>query len=364
MAQRKQLTWTELRVGLFVFAALIIVMIAIFYVTGGSFLGPKYRVITYLPEVDGLNTGAPVALDGVEVGNVQSISLTAHPTTRNESITLVLRIDKRYQDQIRTNPADPSMSSTASLVTQGLLGDRYVSITRGFSGTPVQPNGVIPGTEEAAVKQMVERGADLMENLGALTDDVREVITQVQKGKGTIGKLLNDPQMYDHLNSTAAKLDSTVSNIQAGQGTLGKLVVSDELYTKVDSTVGKLDDVLGAVRDQKGTVGKLVYDPSAYDEIKGLASNGNALLTDVRAGKGSLGKLATDDTLFTNLRDASANVRDATAKMNSNQGSMGKFFTDPALYDNLTGMTGDLRGLIGDFRRDPKKFLHIKLGIF
>jgi phospholipid/cholesterol/gamma-HCH transport system substrate-binding protein len=364
MAQRKQLTWAELRVGVFVLAGLFILMIAIFYVTGGSFWGPKYRLITYLPEVDGLNTGAPVALDGVVIGNVQSINLTKTPKTREQSITLVLRINEKYQDQIRVDPDDPSKSSTASLVTQGLLGDRYVSITRGLSGNVVPNGGMVPGTEEAAVKEMVERGADLMQNLGALTTDIHDIVTQVQKGKGTIGKLLNDPDMYNHLNSTAAKFDTLASNIQAGQGTLGQLVASDDLYRKVNSTVGNLNDVVGAVKDQKGTIGKLVYDPSAYDSIKGLADNGNTLLADVRAGKGSLGKLATDDTLFTNLRDASANIRDATAKMNSNQGTMGKMFTDPALYDNMTGLTGDLRGLIGDFRKDPKKFLHIHVGIF
>ena len=114
MAQRKQLTWTELRVGLFVFAGLIILMIGIFYVTGGSFLGPKYRLVTYLPEVDGLNTGAPVTLDGVEIGNVQTITMTPHPKSREESIKLVLRIDKRYQSEIRVDTADPSMSSSAT----------------------------------------------------------------------------------------------------------------------------------------------------------------------------------------------------------------------------------------------------------
>jgi len=88
------------------------------------------------------------------------------------------------------------------------------------------------------------------------------------------------------------------------------------------------------------------------------------LLGGVREGKGTLGKLVNDDTLFSNLRDATANVRDASAKMNSNQGTVGKMFTDPNLYDNLTGATGDLRLLIGDFRQNPKKFLHIKLGIF
>ena len=97
MAQRKQLTWAELRVGVFVLGGLIILMVAIFYVTGASFLGPKYKLITYLPEVDGLNTGAPVALDGVEIGIVQSITLTPHPTSRDQSITLVLRIDSKYQ---------------------------------------------------------------------------------------------------------------------------------------------------------------------------------------------------------------------------------------------------------------------------
>ncbi len=125
MAQRKQLTWTELRVGLFVLGGLVIVMVAIFYVTGAGFLGPKYRLTTYLPEVDGLNTGAPVALDGLDVGNVQSLSLTPHPLDRIHSITLVLRIDKKYQEQIRTG------LERRELVTQGLLGDRYVTISRG-----------------------------------------------------------------------------------------------------------------------------------------------------------------------------------------------------------------------------------------
>ncbi len=49
MPQRKQLTWAELRVGLFVLAGLFIMAVAIFYVTGAGILGPKYRIITYLP---------------------------------------------------------------------------------------------------------------------------------------------------------------------------------------------------------------------------------------------------------------------------------------------------------------------------
>jgi phospholipid/cholesterol/gamma-HCH transport system substrate-binding protein len=357
MAQRKQLTWTELRVGLFVLGGLLVVIAAIFYVTGGGFLGPKYRLITYLPEVDELQAGAPVTLDGISVGNVESLRLTAHPADHQHNITLVLRIDKKYQDQIRTD-------STASLVTQGLLGNRYVSITRGLTGSVLEANGVVPGSEQPDMKAIVQRGNDVVENLGTLSNQLNQIIAKVNQGQGTIGKFLNDPRLYNHLDDTIVHINAITASIRQGQGSLGKFVASDELYNKADSVVGKLDDVLGAVHDQKGTVGKLVYDPTAYNEINDVARKTNALLADVRAGKGTLGKLTTDDTLFNNLRDASANVRDASAKLNSSQGTIGKFFTDPTFYDNVTGLTGDMRLLIADFRKNPKKFLHIKLGVF
>jgi phospholipid/cholesterol/gamma-HCH transport system substrate-binding protein len=357
MAQRKQLTWTELRVGLFVLAGLFILALGTFYVTGAGILGPKYRVVTYLPEVEGLETGAPVRLDGVAIGNVQSIGLTPQPQDEAHNITLVMRIDKKYQNDIRTD-------STASLITEGLLGNRYVTISRGLTGTVVPPNGIVPGKEEAAMKQMVERGADLMQNLGALSNDLRGIVSDVHRGTGTLGKLMNDPSLYNHLSSTAGKMDALVTSIQQGQGTMGKLVASDEIYNKTGTAIDHVNNVLGAVEQQKGTMGKLVYDASFYDSAKSLTDKGNTLLDGVNEGKGTLGKLVRDDALYGNLKDASANVRDATAKLNSNQGTIGKLFNDPAFYDNFTGLAGDMRLMVSDFRQNPKKFLHVKLGIF
>ncbi|HTS10535.1 MAG TPA: MlaD family protein [Candidatus Limnocylindrales bacterium] len=357
MAQRK-LTWAELRVGLFVLAALVILAVGLFYVTGtrGPWV-PKYRLTTYLPEVQSLQNGAPVTLDGLAVGNVESISLTPHPQDKLHNITIVLRIDKKYQDQIRTD-------STASLVTEGLLGNRYVDITRGVTGGVIPKNGIVPGAEVPEIKDVVERGADVAQNLQVLSTQLNEIVQKVNRGEGTIGKFMNDPSFYNHLNGSAAKIEAMITSIQGGNGSVGKLVASDELYNRVSSVVGKVDDVMGAVRDQKGTMGKLIYDPTIAENVKGITEKGNAVFTDIRAGKGTLGKLATDDTAYNNLRDASANVRDATAKLNSNQGTLGKMFSDPALYDNLTGLSGDMRLLIKDFRQNPKKFLRIKLGVF
>src|SRR5262249_24900360 len=101
MPQRKQLSWTELRVGLVVLVGVGVLAAVIFYVTGQRILGPKYRLKTYLPEVSGLANGALVRLDGVEVGNVESIKLlprtSGKAVDRNKNIEVVMRVVRRYQ---------------------------------------------------------------------------------------------------------------------------------------------------------------------------------------------------------------------------------------------------------------------------
>jgi phospholipid/cholesterol/gamma-HCH transport system substrate-binding protein len=362
MAQRKKLTWTELRVGLFVLIGLFVLAVGIFYVTGGgNVLSPKYRLKTYLPEVSGLAVGAPVRLDGVEIGNVESIKLLPRTPGRvsdkNRNIEVGMRVDRRFQNDILTD-------SAASLVTEGLLGNRYVNIKRGLTGVSLKEGQEVPGTEEKAMKEVVERSAELLGNLQALSVDVRDLIAGVKEGQGSLGKLLTDEQAYRHLNNILAKGDEMVSNVQAGQGSIGKLIVSDEMYNKVDKGVDNVNVILADVRAQKGTIGKLLYDPTLYDQAKDALSNGNSFIRDVRAGKGSLGKLATDETLYNKLRDTSANLATASAKLNDNTTTAGKLFSDPQLYDNLTGMMGDMRLLLGDFRQNPKKFLHIKVSVF
>ena len=109
MPQRKQLTWTELRVGLFVLVGLSVLAAGIFYVTGQGILGPKYRLKTYLPEVSGLAKGATVRVDGVEVGNVESINFLPRTpgkaTERNKNIEVVMRVDRKFQGDIFLMPA-------------------------------------------------------------------------------------------------------------------------------------------------------------------------------------------------------------------------------------------------------------------
>jgi phospholipid/cholesterol/gamma-HCH transport system substrate-binding protein len=361
MAVRKQLTWTELRVGLFVLVGLFVIAVGTFYVTGAGFWGPKYRLKTYLPEVSGLATGAPVRIDGVDVGNVESVRLVPRTPNyipeKNKNIEVVLRLDRRFEGDILTD-------STASLVTEGLLGNRDVNITRGFTGVPLKEGQEVRGTEEKAIKEVVERSSELLGNFQALTSSVQDLIAGVKQGKGSLGKLLTDEQAYNNLNATLGNANKMIADIRGGKGSIGKLVATDEMYNKVGTAVDNANSIMGDLRAQKGTLGKLLYDPALYDQVRDAVNNTNGMIGDVRSGKGSLGKLATDDALYNKLRDTSTNLANATAKLNDNTTTAGKLFSDPQLYDNLTGLTGDLRLLIGDFRQNPKKFLSFKITIF
>ena len=361
MAQRKQLTWTELRVGLFVLAGIVLVVIGIFYVTGTGALGPKYHLVTYLPEVDGLAIGAPVGINGVEVGNVDSITIAPNrpgqPPAPNRSVEVVLRLNRNYQGYIRTD-------SYASLVTEGFLGNRVVTIQRGYAGQPLGDGQEVPGKEERAMKEVVERGADLMQNLNALSTQVNDIVGALKRGQGTFGKLLTDETAYNRINGILSRFDQMSASVQQGQGTIGKLVVSDELYAKFDSAAGRLDNVMSAVEQQKGSLGKLIYDPSLHQSVVQFLNNGNALLADVHAGRGTLGKLATDDELYMTWRQTGQNLSSATANLNSRNSTAGKFFEDPQFYDNLTGVTGDLRLLLNEFRQNPSRYLKVKFSLF
>lgn len=361
MPQRNQLTWGELRVGLFVLAGLTLLIVAIFYVTGFGILTPKYRLVTFLPDVSGLTVGAPVRVDGIDVGNVDNLLLNAltgaQASDQQRNIRVILRIDAKYQGAIRTD-------SVATTATEGLLGNGYIDISRGFTGTVLQNNQELHGEAAKGISELVNQGADLAQHLNELSDQVNGLIADVRAGKGTLGKFVTDDSAYNHIVSVSGRFDDMLADIQSGQGTLGKLYATDELYTKTTSAVGHVDNILDAIQQQKGSAGKFIYDSSLHDNANQFITKSNSLLDDVKAGKGTLGKLTTDDSLFSTWKQAGTNVSTATSKFNSNDSTIGKFFNDPQLYDNLTGMTADARLLLNDFRQNPKKFLRVKFSLF
>jgi ABC-type transporter Mla subunit MlaD len=127
----------------------VLVWVFFYFWTSGVFV-PKYRLRVYVPEVSGLGVQAQVKIDGVQVGSVEAIKLAGGTASPERRIELVLRLDRRYQDAIRSD-------SVAMVMTEGLLGNRYVNIHRGFRGSAISPDGEIPSmpTQEWTFKDFI-----------------------------------------------------------------------------------------------------------------------------------------------------------------------------------------------------------------
>src|SRR5260370_3012296 len=98
----------------------------------------KYQIQIFVHEAEGVCVGAPVRLDGMPIGSVSRVELASNSTDSARRIEIVLRVEKRFQNMIHED-------SNASLLREGLLGERYVDIHRGFAGLPINPGGEIRG---------------------------------------------------------------------------------------------------------------------------------------------------------------------------------------------------------------------------
>ena len=130
-------------------AGLVAVILAwgMIQVKSSGLFEPKYEVRMFTPEASGIREGTPVRLDGLPVGKVSSVRLAGNSADPNRRIELTLRIEKRFQDSIRTE-------SAASFLTEGLLGERFVEIQRGFSGQVIGPQGEIRALKETTISPM------------------------------------------------------------------------------------------------------------------------------------------------------------------------------------------------------------------
>ncbi len=358
MPQRKELTWGQLRVGLMVGIALLILIVAIFFISGQvNLLGGTYTLNAYFPEAKGLASGAQVELAGVSVGNVSQISLSSSQDP-NQAVLVAMKISGQYKDDIRAD-------SLARIETAGLLGEGFVNISRGTAGQPaLQAGGFVKTKQQADIRQIVQNANDVLSNLTDLSSKLNQITNEISGGHGTIGRFIYDAALYNRLDDTVSKLQTVASDISEGKGSLGKLLNSDQLYTKLNSTIDRADQMLDQAQHGHGTLAKLINDPSMYNNLNSTIIKTRDLVDSVNQGSGTLGKLVKDPQLYNRLDEMAKNVNTITGRMAAGQGSLGLLSTDNRLYNNLTRASESLRSFLAEFRKNPRKYLTLHLHIF
>lgn len=358
MPQHSELSWRQLRVGVMVAVAIVVLVVGIFFISGRvGFFQSRYKLQAYFPEVEGLTEGAAVQLAGVPVGNVSWIRLSPYRDP-NRAVAVTLKIDRRFAEDIRAD-------SVASISTFGLLGQSFVDITRGSQSQPaVPPDGEVRTLQTADMKQIVQNANDVLQNLTGLSSKLTQVTSQITDGKGTVGKLIYDPSLYNRLDATVAEMQAMMTKVSHGQGTLGQLVNNDTLVNKLNATIDRANDMMNQIQHGNGTVAKLINDPSVYDNLNSTINQTRELLAGINEGHGTLGKLAKDPELYNRLNEITGNVNTITGRIVKGQGSLGLLSTNTTLYNNLSSSSQSLREFLDVFRKNPKKYLTLRLHIF
>src|SRR6516164_3534420 len=186
MPQRKEIKWSQLRVGILVAVSLVVLAVGVFLISGQSgFLSRKYTLKAYFSDASGLREGSQVQLAGIPIGNVKAIRVSGY-TEPLRAVEIDMYVRKGYQDQIRAD-------SIVTTESAGLLGEKYINISRGSPGQPVLSDGAeLKSQEEAGIKQVVQNTTDVLSNLRGLSSKLNDITSQITTAKGSMGKFIYD----------------------------------------------------------------------------------------------------------------------------------------------------------------------------
>ena len=359
MPSQKQLKWSQLRVGITVIVASLTLGFLLFLMSGTSgFFTPRITLKSYFDNAQGLRQGAPVRLSGVDVGNVSKITIVPDKSKQLTPVEITMRVSTKYSYGLRRD-------SVTSLDTAGVLGETYLDIESGQAvGPPAQDGDTLPTQVNPDFNQVVRASQSTLQNMDALLKRADRILAFAESGKGSLGKLIYDPTLYNRFSATVAEFQGIVQQIGNGEGSLGRLVSRNDAYDKFISTLDKMNGVIDDLQQGKGTAGKFLKDPSLYNNANDTIANVKKLTEEINAGKGTLGKLTKDEDLAKKLDNTITKLSELTTQLEAGQGTAGNLFKDEALYNNANQMLLETQGLITAIRENPKKYLSIKLHVF
>ncbi len=358
MPTRREIQWSQLKVGMLVLAAIALLVALVFLMTAssGGLFAHKIELRSYFPNAAGVKDGSPVTLEGVTIGNV--IHLRVVPDRNPNPVEVTMRVGERFIRDLHTD-------STTSIANAGVLGDSFVDIDSTHATGPPPRNGAELNISGAPTIQSVIDSSDVsIQEINQLVHKVEITVDTINSSRGTIGELLNDRALARRVTTIASNLETVTDALTQGKGSLGQLINDNTLYTKLNSTVDQLSTITGNLNEGKGSAGKFLKDETLYNNLNSAVANTNQLVADINAGKGSIGRLAKDPAFAQKLDDTVTNLDNILKSINAGEGTAGQFFKNRTLYDHIDQTADQAQQLIKGMRENPKKYLVIQLKLF
>ena len=339
MKRKRSDVFAETVVGVFMAAVLALLAYFTIVISGVDILvgRAKVPVTVEFPDVGGLKDRDSVMYRGMKVGVIDKISLGG------EKVTMVARVDGNVvlREKYRISVASFS-----------LLGGNYLLLEEG-TGEPLPLEGTVfrgesptdwmrdLGRIAKSVGEIASDGGiqEIVAGIKSAVSRINAVADRVERGEGTVGKLLSsDDTVYRDLKDAVASAKTAAASvgetfesakvvaarIERGEGTVGKLLSSDDtVYADLKASLGNIRDVTARIKEGDGLLMKLAED----------------------------GKLASDaSALVERLSAASSDLAAVASRLEKGEGTLGKLSADSALYDEVTALIKDIRQVVDNYR--------------
>ncbi len=291
----------ELRVGLTIFVAAVILTVGLMWFEGFKISRSVYEIHAVFPMVGSIASGDKVTVNGVERGEVKRVSL------REKDVLLTMKID-----------ADTRIPEDSRIVLQtvGIMGDRSISILLGRSERFLEPGAIMDGIYDPGISEALAFLGNIMDELTVLTKDMRKITSTLTEGN---------------------KLARTVDNLA---------VITAELRVFLEKDRPEL------------SAGARSFRRSA-ETVEGLLSRNEGTLDTMIASFGEAGRDMPE--LVRRMRSLTDSLAAVTAKLQRDDNTMGALMNDRALMDRLETTVRELSELVADVRANPKKYLKVEI---
>jgi phospholipid/cholesterol/gamma-HCH transport system substrate-binding protein len=202
--------------------------------------------------------------------------------------------------------------AVASITSDGLVGNMIVNIIPGnHSNNPVQPGDTILSLNKVTTEELMKTLSSTSDNANVITANLAEITTQITRGKGTVGMLINDADLSDDLRQTIHYLKITSRGTSESVANLNKII--NKLDNK-DNVIGVLQDTAVA-QNIKNVIANLEKSSGQIDQV---VNNLNSTITNMKEGKGAINYLSNDPKLVKQIDSTMNTINQASNKLNEN----------------------------------------------
>tara|TARA_R110002050_G_scaffold286468_3_gene436937 strand:+ start:22778 stop:23761 length:984 start_codon:yes stop_codon:yes gene_type:complete len=292
----------NLKLGIFVVLGTMLLLVAAYLIGNRqNMFGKTFEVSALFKNANGLQNGNNVRFSGINVGTVKDIEMFNDTTIKVHMIIANKMLEHIKEDAVATIGSD------------GLVGSMLINIVPGKgSSRSIKPGDELQSYSKIATQDMMNTLNTTNENAALLTEDLLKVTHSLNKGEGTLGRLLNDTTMANNLHETIINLKNTSKQANYAISDLSQKIKKIDLEKSAAGVL--LNDTLSA-RKMRTIITNL---EASSKEIHKITQDLNTVLVGVKDGDGAINYVSKDTTFVNQLEKTMQNIEEGTERFNEN----------------------------------------------